>query len=206
MSKQNRKSRDKNKRNVIKENHFNLMDIYPKTDNQEVFFNNYESNKSQLLLGYPGTGKTFMAMQKSFEEIGSPASDYSKLVIVRSAVPTRDLGFLPGTLEEKAAVYELPYSSICTELFGRGDAYSILKKRGTIDFITTSFIRGITLEHAIVIVDEFENMTTHEASSLVTRIGQSCKIIFCGDLLQTDFTRADDKDIGTFIKIVKSIK
>ena len=146
-----------------------LEDIQPITSNQTLFFENYTSNKSQVLLGYPGTGKTFMALYKALEEMNEPLSEYHRVVIVRSAVPTRDVGFLPGTLAEKGEVYELLYKAICSELFNRGDAYEILKKHKNIEFITTSFIRGLTLDKSIIIVDEFQNMTAHEADSVLTR-------------------------------------
>jgi len=176
------------------------------TENQSVFFSNYESDKSQVLLGYPGTGKTFMALNRALNEINDPRSPYRRVVIVRSAVPTRDVGFLPGTLAEKSAVYELPYQSICNELFGRSDAYEIMKKHRTIEFLTTSFIRGITLDRTIVIVDEFQNMTSHEADSIITRVGDYSKIIFCGDILQRDLSRASERNVETFLKVLTTME
>jgi phosphate starvation-inducible protein PhoH len=198
-------SKRKAKKLQLNDNNLVLQPIKPLTTNQGVFFNNYESDKSQVLLGYPGTGKTFMALYKALEEINIPKNDYRRIVIVRSAVPTRDVGFLPGTLEEKAEVYELPYKSICQELFGRSDAYEILKKHRTIEFITTTVIRGITLDNAIVIVDEFQNMTAHEADSIVTRIGIDSKILFCGDILQRDLTSHNEKDVGKFIDVLEDM-
>lgn len=198
-------ARRKLKKSVLADNHLEMVDISPMTENQSVFFQNYDSDKSQVLLGYPGTGKTFMALYKAFEEINNPETDYQRIVIVRSAVPTRDVGFLPGTLAEKGEVYELPYKSICTELFGRGDAYDILKKHRTIEFITTSFIRGLTLDRSIIIVDEFQNMTAHEADSVVTRVGNFSKILLCGDILQRDLNKHSEKNIEHFLKVVRSM-
>lgn len=196
----------RNKRkNTLTGPQLDLQPVKPKTDNQAKFFERYDSGKSQLVTGYPGTGKTFLAKYKAFEDVIDPQSDFNKIIIVRSSVPTRDIGFLPGSLAEKNEVYELPYKSICTELFNRGDAYGILKKHGILEFVTTSFIRGITVDRAIIIVDELQNMSTHEASSIITRVGIDCKIIFCGDLLQTDFTKSSDKDIGDFIKILQNM-
>lgn len=196
-------ARRKPRKAPLKENHLVMSEILPLTKNQSIFFDNYDNDKSQVLLGYPGTGKTFMALHKALEEINDPKSAYSRIVIVRSAVPTRDVGFLPGTITEKSAVYELPYKSICTELFGRADAYELLKKHHTIEFITTSFIRGITLDKAIVIVDEFQNMTAHEADSVVTRVGESSKIIFCGDILQRDLNKNSERNIEIFLKVLQ---
>lgn len=195
-------ARPRKSKKLLADNHLDLADISPITDNQTIFFDNYKSDKSQVLLGYPGTGKTFMALYKAFEDITDPKSEYQRIVIVRSAVPTRDVGFLPGTLAEKGEVYELPYKSICTELFGRGDAYEILKKNRTIEFITTSFIRGLTLDRAIIIVDEFQNMTAHEADSVITRVGNYSKIILCGDILQRDLTKGSEKNIESLLNVL----
>lgn len=199
-------ARRKDKKTLLSDNHLSMQDIYPMTENQSVFFSNYESDKSQVLLGYPGTGKTFMALNRALNEINDPSSPYRRVVIVRSAVPTRDVGFLPGTLAEKSAVYELPYQSICNELFGRSDAYEIMKKHRTIEFLTTSFIRGITLDRTIVIVDEFQNMTSHEADSIITRVGDYSKIIFCGDILQRDLSRASERNVETFLKVLTTME
>lgn len=199
-------ARPRKSRNLLADNHLNLTDISPITDNQKHFFDNYQSDKSQILLGYSGTGKTFMALYKAFEDIINPKSEYQRIVIVRSAVPTRDVGFLPGTLAEKGEVYELPYKSICTELFGRGDAYEILKKNRTVEFITTSFIRGLTLDKAIIIVDEFQNMTAHEADSVITRVGNFSKIVLCGDILQRDLTKGSEKNIESLLKVLKNME
>jgi len=198
-------ARRKERKSLLSDNHLSMHDIQPMTENQSVFFENYKSDKSQVLLGYPGTGKTFMAMHKALKELNDPESPYKRIVIVRSAVPTRDVGFLPGTLTEKSAVYELPYQSICTELFGRSDAYEIMKKHRTIEFMTTSFIRGITLDRTIVIVDEFQNMTSHEADSVITRVGDYSKIIFCGDILQRDLNKNSEKNIEVFLNVIKQM-
>lgn len=195
-------ARQKKTKKLLTENHLELADISPMTENQTKFFKKYSSDKSQVLLGYPGTGKTFMALYKAFEEINDPSSDYQRIVIVRSAVPTRDVGFLPGTLAEKGEVYELPYKSICTELFGRSDAYEILKKHRAVEFITTSFIRGLTLDRAIIIVDEFQNMTAHEADSVITRVGSFSKIILCGDILQRDLNKRSERNIESLLKVL----
>jgi phosphate starvation-inducible PhoH-like protein len=192
-------------RNVISENNFNLIDVSPLTDNQELFFKNYGTDKSQLLLGYSGTGKTFMAMYKAFEEVQKSNNEYKRVVIVRSAVPTRDIGFLKGSEDEKGAVYELPYKKVCSELFGRDDAYGILTKHDGIRFMLTSFIRGLTIDNSIVIVDEFQNMTAHEADSVLTRIGRNSKVVICGDILQRDFTKSSEKNIEKFLQVIEML-
>ena len=195
----------KPKKSPLIDNNFTLHEIEPLTENQGIFFNQYDTGLSQVLIGYPGTGKTFMALYKALEEINNPKNNYQRVIIVRSAVPTREVGFLPGTLEEKAEVYELPYKTICKDLFGRDDAYEILKKHHIVEFITTTVIRGITLDNAIVIVDEFQNMTAHEADSVLTRIGTDSKIVFCGDILQRDLNKHSERNIEKFIQVMQSM-
>jgi phosphate starvation-inducible protein PhoH len=190
---------------LMNKQHLELHEVNPLTEAQGHFFINYDGGKSQVLSGSAGTGKTFMALYKAFNEILTSKTNYRRVVIVRSAVATRDVGFLPGTLEEKQAIYELPYMGICNELFGRGDAYGLMKKNGIVDFLTTSYVRGITLDETIVIVDEYQNLTAHEADSIMTRLGKGSKIIFCGDTCQTDFTRNNEKDIGKFIEVIEGM-
>jgi phosphate starvation-inducible protein PhoH len=198
-------SRRKGKRKSLQDNHLKLVDVHPMTDNQELFFEKYNSDKSQVMLGYPGTGKTFMAMYKALRDIEDKSNDYNRVIIVRSAVATRDPGFLPGTAADKAAVYELPYKAICRDLFGRSDAYEILKKHGTIEFMSTAFIRGLTLDNCILIIEEVQNMSAHEADSVVTRAGEECKVIICGDILQRDLNKYSEKNIEHMLNVLKKM-
>ena len=124
---------------------------------------------------------------------------------MRSAVSTRDIGHLPGTLEEKQEIYELPYKSICAEIFNDPDAYIKMKEAGVLKFMLTSFVRGITLDNSIVIVDEFQNLSAHEADSVITRLGKYSRLLLCGDIFQTDFTRQGEKTIGKFISVIESM-
>lgn len=192
----------KKQRNKVTSNNMQVKEFNALTASQQLFFDNYAEGKHQVLLGYSGTGKTFMAMLKAFEDL-EKGGEYKKIVIVRSAVPTRDIGFLKGSEAEKGAVYEIPYKSICCDLFGRGDAYEVLSKHGSIQFMLTSFIRGITLDNCIIIVDELQNLTAHEADSVLTRLGKHSKIIMCGDILQRDFTKFSEKNIESFMKIIE---
>ena len=193
---------------VIQEKlNFNLQRVEPLTKNQKLTFEAYEAGKHLMLHGIAGTGKSYISMYLALNQILSGSEQYKKLYIVRSVVPTRDMGFLPGNNKEKTRVYEAPYYAISTELFGRGDSYEYLKSKGIIEFISTSFIRGITLNDCIVLVDEMQNGTLHELDSVITRVGRNCKIIFCGDFTQTDFTYDKDKNgLPTFMKIVKNIR
>ena len=187
---------------------FQLKKIEPLTANQRTAFEAYDQGKNLMLHGIAGTGKSFISMYLALNEVTNNLdSPYDRVIIVRSVVPTRDMGFLPGNSKEKAKVYEAPYYAICTELFGRGDAYEILKNKGTVDFISTSFIRGITLNNTIIIVDEIANMTLHELDSVITRVGRNCRIIFSGDFRQSDFTKESDRGgLLSFMRIIERMK
>jgi phosphate starvation-inducible protein PhoH len=161
-----------------------IKTIQPLTPTQDDMFHAWYNNKHICAHGSAGTGKTFLALYLAINEILD--KHQRKIIVVRSAVPTRDVGFLPGTLEEKIALYELPYHDIMWELVGRSSTYQDMKDAGLIEFMTTSFIRGLTWDNAIVIVDEGENMTFHEIDSIMTRIGENSRIIFTGDIKQTD--------------------
>lgn len=161
-----------------------LKTIQPLTPTQEDMFHAWYNNKHLCAHGSAGTGKTFLALYLALNEIIE--KHQTKIIIVRSAVPTRDVGFLPGSLEEKVALYELPYHDIMWELVGRASTYQDMKDAGLVTFMTTSFIRGLTWDNAVVVVDEGENMTFHEIDSIMTRIGENSRVIFTGDTKQTD--------------------
>lgn len=183
-----------------------LLTFQPITDNQKKTYESYKQNKHLLLHGIAGTGKTFLSLYLALEEVLDPTTVYEDIFIVRSVVSTRDIGFLPGDEQEKVSIYEAPYRSICRELFGIKDSYDALKQQNNVKFMSTSFIRGITINNAIVIVDECQNLNFHELDSIITRIGKNSKIIFCGDYTQTDLTRENDKKgILNFMKILKSL-
>lgn len=187
--------------------HFRMQHVKPLTENQQKAMAAYEAGENLLLHGLAGTGKTFLALAMALQDVMAGDMDQRKISIVRSAVPTRDIGFLPGSAEEKMAVYEAPYIAICTELFGRGDAYGILKTKGLIEFIPTSFVRGMTLRDTIVILDEVNNCTFHEIDSVVTRLGENCRLLICGDMRQSDLTSDKDKQgLLDFIKILNRMK
>lgn len=183
-----------------------LKEIQPLTENQRISFDNYRKGKNLLLHGTAGTGKSFISLYLSLKEVLNETGPYDQVVIIRSAVPTRDMGFLPGSLKEKSEAYEAPYYAICNELFDDPRAYEILKGQQRIRFMTTSHVRGITLNNCVVIVDEIANMTLHELDSIITRVGQDCRIIFSGDFKQSDFTRHDDrKGLKEFMRIIRNM-
>jgi predicted ribonuclease YlaK len=206
MAKKRQNTKNKPKSSLLGSSCLHLEEIQPLTVNQATFFDNYDLGLSQVLLGSSGTGKTFLSMYKAFEEINNLRNGYRKIVVVRSAVPTRDMGFMPGTLDEKGEVYELPYKQICNELFKNGTAYEVLKKHRDIEFITTSFVRGVTLDHAIILVDEFSSLNGHELESIVTRAGKHSKILFCGDFVQSDLTKLSEKEGSKkFLEVLASM-
>jgi predicted ribonuclease YlaK len=186
-----------------------LKTFDPLTENQKLFFDAYKRGDYFIgLFGSPGVGKTFLAVLKSLEEVLDKSNSFDKIVVVRSAVQVRDQGFVPGDLEEKMQIYEQPYVEICNTLFGRSDAWQRLKEQGHARFISTTAIRGISIDDAIIIVDECQSMTWHELSSVITRTGHRSKIIFVGDLKQNDLvkTRNDVSGLQDFLKVAETMK
>lgn len=185
---------------------FQIKNITPLTDNQRQAFDYYDEDENILLHGVAGTGKSFLSLYMSLKEVLSGKSAYEKVIIVRSVVPTRDMGFLPGNNKEKSRVYEAPYVAICTELFGRGDAYATLSNKGYLEFISTSFVRGTTFNDCIIVADEIQNMDLGELDTIITRIGKNCKLLMCGDFRQSDFRRDAEKNgIHKFMNIIKAM-
>ena len=203
----NRQRRRLNKKAKRKtQNGLYLNDIEPMTDTQQRVFDSYLTGKNMMCHGVAGTGKTFISSYLAIRDILEKYDEKETLHIIRSVVPTRDMGFLPGSTKEKSKVYEAPYYAIFNELFSRGDAYDILKQRGQVQFSTTSFVRGLTFNDSIVIVDECQNMTYHELDSVITRLGDNCRVIFCGDFRQSDFRWEDERQgIMDFMRIIKSM-
>ena len=187
-----------------------LREVEPLTDNQIKAFDAYDAGKHLFLYGCAGTGKTFVAMYLALREILTGTSSYEKLYLVRSLVPTREIGFLPGDHDDKSNLYQIPYKNMVEHMFKMPDdpaynmLYDNLKAQETISFWSTSFLRGTTLDNSIVIVDECQNLNFHELDSIITRVGQNCKIIFAGDALQTDLIKTNEKNgILDFMKILE---
>lgn len=171
----------------------------PLTDNQKLFFEAYKRGDYFIALhGVAGTGKTFCALYKALEEVLDKGNPFKKIILVRSAVQSREMGHLPGDAGEKMEIYEQPYRQICETLFGRKDAYQRLEEQGYIEFISTSFIRGMSFDDAIIIVDEMQNMNFDEISTVMTRVGYRSKIIWCGDYRQTDLKKNGNDKTGIF--------
>ena len=185
------------KRKPIGSDH--LIDIKPLTPSQEKVFDAWQKNKHLFLFGAAGTGKSFVTMYLALKDILDEKTPYNKLYIVRSLVPTREIGFLPGDHEDKANLYQIPYKNMVRFMFEMPDdpsfemLYGNLKAQDTISFWSTSFIRGTTIDNSIVLVDESENLNFHELDSIITRLGVNSKIVFAGDAAQTDLKKAHEK-------------
>lgn len=183
-----------------------LQRVDPMSDNQSKAFHGYHKDKNLILSGSAGTGKTFIAMYLALREILEGNGPYKKVVIIRSIVPTRDIGFLPGDEAEKKEAYMLPYIEICNELFKDKFAFERLQDHGQIEFLSTSFIRGTTLNNCIIILDEMQNCVFRELDTVITRVGSRARFIMCGDYYQSDFDKKADKDgVLNFLKIVDSM-
>ena len=187
-----------------------LLDIDPLTENQKKLFDAYDDNKNLVAYGAAGTGKTFITLYNALKDVLDENSPYEKIYIVRSLVATREIEFLPGDHEDKSSLYQIPYKNMVKYMFQMpSDAdfemlYGNLKTQGTISFWSTSFIRGTTLDKAIIIVDEFQNLNFHELDSIITRVGEDTRICFCGDATQSDLVKTNERNgIIDFLKILK---
>ena len=191
----------------------NMVTVSPVTDNQKIAFQDYKAGKNLFLYGAAGTGKTFITLYLALQEALRNETKYDTVYIVRSAVPTREIGFLPGDEEDKTALFQVPYQNMVKFMFEQPNEqafsmlYDRLKNQGSLMFMTTSFLRGITLDNAIIIVDEAQNLTFHELDTIITRVGMDSKIMFCGDFFQSDLQKHIDKEgIRHFMKILKGMK
>ena len=187
-----------------------LRDIDPLTENQQKLFESYSEGKNIIAYGAAGTGKTFITLYNALCDVLDPSTPYEKIYIVRSLVSTREIGFLPGDHEDKSTLYQIPYKNMVKYMFELPSAadfemlYGNLKAQETISFWSTSFIRGTTFDRAIIIVDEFQNLNFHELDSIMTRVGENTKIMFCGDATQTDLIKQNERDgIVDFMRVLR---
>ena len=184
-----------------------LFEFDPQTENQKKAYDAWAEGENLVLAGSAGTGKTFVAMYLGLEAVLERETPYDKLIIVRSVVPTRDMGYLPGTIEEKKEVFETPYKAISVEMFGDTASYNKLINSHQLEFTTTSFIRGLTIDNAVVIVDEMQNLNFHELDSVITRVGENCRIILSGDYHQSDFKDENERNgLQRFLRIIEQLR
>ena len=203
--------KQKKRRKPISEDY--MIPVEPITDNQKRFFDAWDEDKMIYAYGVAGTGKTFIALYKALRDVLGETTPYEKIYIVRSLVATREIGFLPGDHEDKSSLYQIPYKNMVQAMFEMPDdnsyemLYDNLKAQETISFWSTSFIRGTTLDNAIVIIDECQNLNFHELDSIITRVGQDSKIIFCGDAAQTDLQKISERTgIIDFQRIIQNME
>ena len=189
-----------------------LISIKPITDNQKDVFTTWKSGKNQFLFGAAGTGKTFVSLYLALQDVLDLKKPYDKVILVRSLIPTREIGFLPGDEEDKSALYQVPYQNMVRFMFEMPNEqsfnmlYDKLKSQGTLFFLSTSFLRGLTFDNAIILVDECQNLNFHELDTIITRVGQDSKILFCGDFDQTDLQKTNEKNgLHNFLRILQEM-
>ena len=189
-----------------------LLGVEPITDNQKVLFDSYTAGKNLVAYGAAGTGKTFVTLYNAIKDVLDDSTPYEQIYIVRSLVATREIGFLPGDYEDKSDIYQVPYKHMVKYMFQMpSDAdfemlYGNLKSQDTIKFWSTSFLRGTTLDHSIILVDEFQNLNFHELDSIITRVGENSKIMFCGDATQSDLVKTNDRNgIVDFMNVLRKM-
>ena len=190
-----------------------LTNIKPVTDSQKVVFDSWKQGQNQFLYGCAGTGKTFISLYLALSEVLKNETPYDKVIMVRSLIPTREIGFLPGDEEDKPALYQVPYSNMMQFMFEQPNeqAFSMLydriKQQGSFYFLSTSFLRGLTFDNSIIIVDECQNLNFHELDTIVTRVGQDSKIMFCGDFSQYDLSKLNERNgLMDFLQILHEMK
>jgi len=187
-----------------------MVPIEPLTENQMKLFDAWDEGKHLFIYGAAGTGKTFCALYKALYSCLKENPDYDNVYIVRSLVATREIGFLPGDHEDKSSLYQIPYKNMVKYMFEMGNdsefeaLYGALKSQETIKFWSTSFVRGVTLDNAVIIIDEMQNLNFHELDSIITRTGENTRIVFCGDAMQSDLRNTNEKNgIHDFMRILE---
>ena len=190
-----------------------LSTIKPVTDSQKIVFDSWKKGLNQFLFGCAGTGKTFVSLYLALQEVLKNETPYDKVIVVCSLIPTREIGFLPGDEEDKAALYQVPYSNMMQFMFEQPNEqafsmlYDRLKQQGSFYFLSTSFLRGLTFDNSIIIVDECQNLNFHELDTIITRVGQDSKIMFCGDFGQSDLAKLNERNgLMDFLQILQEMQ
>ena len=190
-----------------------MVSVKPITDTQKIIFETWKKGQNQFLFGAAGTGKTFISLYLALKDIFDQKTKYEKVILVRSLIPTRDIGFLPGDEEDKSALYQVPYQNMVQFMFEMpneqafNSLYDKLKGQGSLYFLSTSFLRGLTFDNSIIIVDECQNLNFHELDTIITRVGQDSKIVFCGDFDQSDLLKHNEKNgLHDFLRILEEME
>ena len=190
-----------------------MVSVKPITDTQKIVFETWKKGQNQFLFGAAGTGKTFISLYLALKDIFDQKTKYEKVILVRSLIPTRDIGFLPGDEEDKSALYQVPYQNMVQFMFeipneqSFNSLYDKLKGQGSLYFLSTSFLRGLTFDNSIIIVDECQNLNFHELDTIITRVGQDSKIVFCGDFDQSDLLKHNEKNgLHDFLRILEEME
>jgi len=191
----------------------NLIKVKTITEGQKTVFETWKQGKNQFLFGCAGTGKTFVSLYLALQDVMNLQTKYDKVILVRSLIPTREIGFLPGDEEDKAALYQVPYQNMVKFMFEQPNEqsfnmlYDKLKNQGSLYFLSTSFLRGLTFDNSIIIVDECQNLNFHELDTITTRVGQDSKIIYCGDFSQTDLLKQNERNgLHDFLRILEEMQ
>ena len=189
-----------------------MVPVEPLTPNQERIFNAWDEGKHMFVYGCAGTGKTFTVLYKALKDCLGATPAYERVYLVRSLVATREIGFLPGDHEDKSSLYQIPYKNMVKYMFELGNdndfelLYGQLKAQESIKFWSTSFLRGVTLDNSVIIIDEMQNLNFHELDSIITRVGENSRIIFVGDAMQTDLIKDKEKNgIHDFMRILEQM-
>ena len=187
-----------------------MVAVTPLTENQERIFKSWDEGKHLFIYGAAGTGKTFCALYKALYDTLKATPNYDSVYLVRSLVATREIGFLPGDHEDKSSLYQIPYKNMVKYMFEMGNdsdfevLYGALKAQESVKFWSTSFLRGVTLDNSVIIIDEMQNLNFHELDSIITRVGENTRIVFCGDTMQSDLIRDKEKNgIHDFMRILE---
>ena len=190
-----------------------MVSVKPITDTQKIVYETWKKGQNQFLFGAAGTGKTFISLYLALKDIFDQKTKYEKVILVRSLIPTRDIGFLPGDEEDKSALYQVPYQNMVQFMFEMpneqafNSLYDKLKGQGSLYFLSTSFLRGLTFDNSIIIVDECQNLNFHELDTIITRVGQDSKIVFCGDFDQSDLLKHNEKNgLHDFLRILEEME
>ena len=190
-----------------------MVSVKPITDTQKIVFETWKKGQNQFLFGAAGTGKTFISLYLALKDIFDQKTKYEKVILVRSLIPTRDIGFLHGDEEDKSALYQVPYQNMVQFMFEMpneqafNSLYDKLKGQGSLYFLSTSFLRGLTFDNSIIIVDECQNLNFHELDTIITRVGQDSKIVFCGDFDQSDLLKHNEKNgLHDFLRILEEME